>query len=413
MSSASVSPTGLPLAQVGGTAFSARVASLPGSQAVPLALPPGTRVVAEVVQNQTDGQVLLRLGKTLLAATLPGGHTVGQQLSLVLLSEQGAQPLLLAPLDNPGSSQAQLSATALLLGRLLQSSQNVFLQPIGPVWAQPSAGSAGQLAMALWQSIKTSGLFYESHLAAWAQGQFPLPELLSEPQGQFSPILDGLAHNPLGLNSQSLTIPGAAPTVAAEAVQLPFGQVESFAPPLTQSGQNVKLGLTQATSAQPQAAVSTSDGGSPLPVQQAMDAYARMQAQPLLMQTASADLPIQLQGMVQQQLATLMHGSVMWAGSIWPGQHLHWTIEPDGAQPQAMPETEQSGWTSVLNLDLPSLGSLRATLHIGADLHLSVSVEHAEQAASLLAPQLDAFRQALRDAGLQLDGLTLLTRPAT
>ena len=149
MSSASVPPAGLPLAQAGGTAFSARAASQPGSQAVPLALPPGARVVAEVVRTQTGGEVLLRLGQTLLAATLPGGHTVGQQLSLVVLSEPGEQPLLLlAPPGNPASSQAQLSATALLLGRLQQPPQGAVLQPTDPVWAQPSAGSTAQLAMA-------------------------------------------------------------------------------------------------------------------------------------------------------------------------------------------------------------------------------------------------------------------------
>ncbi|SCC91123.1 conserved hypothetical protein [Thiomonas sp. X19] len=413
MSSASVPPAGLPLAQADGTAFSARAASQPGSQAVPLALPPGARVVAEVVRTQTGGEVLLRLGQTLLAATLPGGHTVGQQLSLVVLSEPGAQPLLLlAPPGNPVSSQAQLSATALLLGRLQQPPQGAVLQPTAPVWAQPSAGSTAQLAMALGRSIKASGLFYESHLAAWAQGQLPMPELLSEPQGRLSPVLDGLAQKPAGATARPPSVPGATPPVAAETAQGPFGRTGPFAPPLTQAGRSVAPGLTQATSGQPQVAMPTADGGSPQSVRQALDAYAGMQAQPLLMQTASADLPAQLQGLVQQQLATLMHGSVMWAGSIWPGQDLQWTIEPDDAHRQPVSEPAQSGWTSVLKLDLPRLGALRATLHIGADRHLRVSVEHAEQAASLLAPQRETFRQALQDAGLQLDALTLHTRPA-
>jgi hypothetical protein len=45
----------------------------------------------------------------------------------------------------------------------------------------PSADSA-QLAGALARGIGTSGLFYESHLAEWAQGQRSLAQLAAEPQ---------------------------------------------------------------------------------------------------------------------------------------------------------------------------------------------------------------------------------------
>ena len=41
-----------------------------------------------------------------------------------------------------------------------------------------------QLAAKLEQALKTSGLFYESHLAAWIAGRVPLEDIRREPQGK-------------------------------------------------------------------------------------------------------------------------------------------------------------------------------------------------------------------------------------
>ncbi|MDE2129287.1 MAG: flagellar hook-length control protein FliK [Betaproteobacteria bacterium] len=382
MSSLPGVPAALPARQTGGAAFEARSVAPPGSPAAALALAPGTRVLAEVVQTQADGQVLLRLGQALLAATLPGQHAVGQQLPLVVLSEPGAQPLLLlAPPNSPALEQPQLSATAQLLGRLQQlAPQSVAAQRTGPVWAEPGPMPAPQLAHALAQSVKSSGLFYESHLAAWAQGQLPLPELLAEPQGQLSPLLARLP-----------TPASAAPSVPGAPDQAP-AQTSGVLPPAAQTA--------------------AGGPGLDLRAQQALQAYAGLQARPAAMQAGITELPAQLQGLVQQQLATLAQGQVLWAGQIWSGQDLQWRIEPDDARAGDEPgSTGARGWTTVLKLDLPQLGQLVVTLHLGADQHLRVKLQHSAQAASILRDRRAEFSRSLQDAGLQLDALALQPLP--
>ena len=408
MSSLPGVPAALPATQAGGAAFDARPVALPGSPAASLAFPPGTRVLAEVVQAQADGQVLLRLGQALLAATLPGQHAVGQQLPLVVLSEPGAQPLLLlAPPNSLASEQTQLSATAQLLGRLQQlAPQGVAAQRAEPVWAQPGPMNAPQLANALAQSVKSSGLFYESHLAAWAQGQLPLPELLAEPQGQLSPLLARLptqasAAPPAGMPA-AVAVP--APQVQAQAVR----QVAAPSVPGTPD-----QAAAQTSGALPPAVqTAAGDPGSTLRAQQALQAYAGLQAQSAPMPAGITELPAQLQGLVQQQLATLAQGPVLWAGQIWPGQDLQWRIEPDDARSSGEPGLASArGWTTVLKLDLPRLGPLVATLHLGADQHLRVNVRHGAQAASILQDRHGEFSRSLQDAGLQLDALALQPLP--
>jgi hypothetical protein len=348
------------------------------------------------MQTQADGQVLLRLGQTLLAATLPGEYVVGQQLSLVVLSEPGAPPLFLLASSN-NQAQAQFSSTAMLLARLQQAPQGAVVRQADPIWQQPSFSSTVQLASALAQSIKSSGLFYESHLADWAQGQLSIPALLAEPQGQLSPLL-------------SRQVAATADTAMAGAVGVGAPQEKSttLSP---QPAQNATLGQTRSPLVDPSlAALTTVATASALRSQQALQTYRGMQAQPLSVQATGADLPTQLQSLVQQQLTTLAQGSVLWAGQIWPGQELQWSIKPDDThRDQSLQKSSPDGWTSVLKLDLPRLGPLLVTLHISPGQHLRVRVQHAEQAAAELVRQRENFRQALHDAGLQVDELALQT----
>ncbi len=424
MSSLPGAPGLLPALVADSSALGARLPPVVGSTTVPLALPPGSRVVAEVIHAQTDGQVLLRLGETLLATTLPGEHPVGEQLSMVVLSEPGAKPLLL--LAGAGSSaaagaapqaQAQLSSTAQLLGELQQQPAAAVRAPTA-VWADPAAGASAQLAGALEQSVKSSGLFYESHLAAWVQGQLPTLALLSEPQGRLSSLLAAL---PQTLREALAGPPAAPPLVLPQAPaatgSAPSAPQSSQAP--TQSPASQQAAPTDGAPApgQPAAAQAAAAGqtmadaaGVPLRTQQALHVYAGMQAQAMANASNTAQLPAQLHALVQQQLATLAQGAVVWVGQVWPGQDMQWRIERE--QGRARPDDEGDaqgarGWTSVLRLDLPRLGSLVATVHLGADQHVRVHLQHAAQAAGALRAQRDALRSAVQAAGLQLDDIAL------
>ena len=413
-------PPMLPIQVGGNTSFPARLAPLAGSQSVPLSLPPGARVVAEVVQSQTDGQVLLRLGQTLLAATLPGQHQVGEQLPLIVLSEPGSQPaLLLAPQNAAPATQSELSSTAQLLARIQQQPAQT-VRAAEPLWPQPDGVASPGLAQALADGVRGSGLFYESHLAAWVQGDLPAQALLQEPQGRLSALAQAQAAPP-GANAaaDSAAQPGAnatnaavaAPGHAAAAASAPGA---GSAPGAAQTGPAPAGAGT--VNGQAQAAASVPAPPAP-PAHAAAGIYASMQAQGTAAAAPSPGgalqaMPAQLQALVQQQLATLAQGAVVWAGQAWPGQDLEWRIEPDDASEQQAGETPQRSWTSVLRLDLPHLGPMVVTLRLdgagGARQHLRVRVEHGQQeAGAALQSQGLQFRQALEQAGLSLDELAL------
>ena len=409
-------------AQIGGNTFPARLAPLAGSQSVPLALPAGARVVAEVVQAQTDGQVLLRLGQTLLAATLPGQRQVGEQLPLIVLSEPGAQPaLLLAPQSAAPATQSELSSTAQLLARLQQQpSQGV--RAAEPLWPQPDGTASPQLAQALAGSVRSSGLFYESHLAAWVQGELPTQALLQEPQGRLSALTQQPAPPaassaaPAGAATPPTSAPSTSAQNAAAAAQAAAPAASS---PVAAGTPAALASHADAVQAQLQAQVQTqlqAQASAQAPPRHAVAGlYASMQAQGGAALAAAQGaqpqaLPAQLQALVQQQLATLTHGAVVWTGQAWPGQDLEWRIEPDEQQQDggAAPRT----WTSVLRLQLAHLGELVVTLQLSPPQHLRVRVEHAPQARAALHANGSGFRQALQDAGLSLEELALRPLPA-
>jgi hypothetical protein len=415
-------PAALATPQAASTAFTARLPQLAGAQTVPLALPAGSRVVAEVVQSQSDGQVLLRLGQTLLAANLPGGAEVGQKLSLVVLSQPGETPLLLmAPPENPEAPQTQLSSVAQLLGRLQQpAEQSGPVRQTAPVWAEPGATSTSQLAGDLQQSVKSSGLFYESHLAAWVQGDLPMPQLLSEPQGQLSPLLQQPAQPAAAASSAAIAqaadlaqaLEGEPAAQSAPTQQTPTAPVNPAASPAPGAA-HAQAGSATPAAAAPeggtprQAPAAAADPAPALRVRQALSAYSGVQAQPVAATPAgSIALPAQLQNLVQQQLATLAQGSVLWAGQVWPGQDMQWSIEPDDQQ-QGGDAAGAAGWTSVLKLDLPHLGSMVATVHVDSGQHLRVRLQHQAQAGGALQAGSADLRAAVSQAGLQLDELAL------
>ena len=60
-----------------------------------------------------------------------------------------------------------------------------------------------KLANHLQQAIASSGLFYESHVADWAQGKLPLAALMREPQAQLGNAANLLAANPAPLDDHS------------------------------------------------------------------------------------------------------------------------------------------------------------------------------------------------------------------
>ncbi|MGE0105735.1 MAG: flagellar hook-length control protein FliK [Thiomonas sp.] len=377
---------------------------------------PGTAFEAEVVQVQTttpaaanlaaaaaggrlQTQVLLRLGNALVNATLPGAAPqVGARLPLIYLGSQGGQPqFLLAPQQAAqAAAQSQLSGPGQLLGLLQQmqasasasaantaagASANASVlgadaraatAAAAPVWSNP-AQPPQQAAQLLASALSNSGLFYESHLGAWAQGQQPLSTLLTQPQGKLSPLLQ--------------TDTATPSSSSASAAQAGHGAQPSAAPATTPFMQT-----------------------APTPRHAALAAYQTVQAGP---QTASdpaalaARLPAELHGVVQQQLQTLMQGQIVWEGLLWPGQTARWSLRPDpedSSRRQGAPA--ERSWSTQVELELPRLGPVQARLQLNGN-RVDLLLRRSPQAQERIDAALPQLRAALQSAGLEVVGVQL------
>ncbi|MES2153168.1 MAG: flagellar hook-length control protein FliK [Pseudomonadota bacterium] len=111
-----------------------------------------------------------------------------QAYAAALLGKAPLVPADQLPAIDPGSTSASLSETARVITSVLTTALKSEHTPSAivaraPLLASPPAGPE-KLAAALRESIASSGLFYESHVAEWAGGKRALGDLVREPQMQ-------------------------------------------------------------------------------------------------------------------------------------------------------------------------------------------------------------------------------------
>jgi len=171
------------LARLGDGSFMVRIAETP----VRMALPPGTQPGAQLAMTvlAASPQPTFGLGDATLQGTLL--PLSANAASLAASVAAASAPLL----QYGGQAQgADLSPAARLLGQVLRSAAGApplaSLNSPTPL-APQGAPDPAQLAQQLQQAVAKSGLFYESHLAQWAEGKRPLTDLMAEPQARQAP----------------------------------------------------------------------------------------------------------------------------------------------------------------------------------------------------------------------------------
>jgi len=183
---------------------------------------------------------------------------------------------------------------------------------------------AARTSQMLAQALKQSGLFYESHLGRWFGDNYPLEELLKEPQGQLSTL-------------KQLLVPGAAQA-------------------LLDNNQQINL-------PEERSAVLPSAGTRSPAAETAVDPRA---------------LPL-----VQDQLATLQSNQLLFRGNLFPGQPMEWSIQ-EREQHRNRSGAEERSWDTTLSLDLPRLGEINARLTLdGGRIKLQVTAADETSVATL------------------------------
>ena len=149
----------------------------------------GLPLPALVLEGGSEGRQRVAVLGLRIEIALPGDPVAGEMLTLRL---GAAQP----PPAN--AAAAALSAAAAPAGAELGSAAQFLTRLLAAVGSTPpmtamaalaahaplaaNAGDAGQLAAGLREMLRSSGLFYESHLADWIAGKASKAELLREPQ---------------------------------------------------------------------------------------------------------------------------------------------------------------------------------------------------------------------------------------
>ena len=229
----------IPLSQVARTAATVPVAD-PRQQAFQRAFAGmvGQSMQAEVLSKLPDGSFVVRVNDTAARMPLPGNAQVGSQVALTLVAvtprptfqvgsgapafaeagpapEDGktagaplawlqgkdaaalvrtstllAQTRTMAGLGAGAASDANtsISSAGKTLGDIIAAAQNAGTPATAALGRTPLLGAAsldaGSIAGALQEGMGKSGLFYESHVAEWAQGARSMTDLAQEPQAQ-------------------------------------------------------------------------------------------------------------------------------------------------------------------------------------------------------------------------------------
>lgn len=180
------------LARLADGSFLVRVAEQNARMALPAGTQPGTELPMTLVsthprpafQQAGAGQLI---HPTLVQQDLPGLRASGTA-ALAAFQAQLAPGAEQAGADPRNNAQVSLSDAGRTIARILSSGQQAAGEAASIRSAAPLSGPGtpepARLAQSLEGALAQSGLFYESHVAEWAEGKRPLPDLLREPQMQ-------------------------------------------------------------------------------------------------------------------------------------------------------------------------------------------------------------------------------------
>jgi hypothetical protein len=150
----------------------------------------GQAVTAAIVSRLGPELYLARIEGQPVQLSLPAALVPGGTISLRLLRIEPDYTFQLLPRDAPAvpavPATTSLTQGAQIIHSVLADPATDLRAVAKPLLPAPPvnalAETSEQLASSLRGAISNSGLFYESHLAAWSQGRVPLASIRAEPQ---------------------------------------------------------------------------------------------------------------------------------------------------------------------------------------------------------------------------------------
>ena len=367
----------------------------------------GQKLVASVQAQVEPGVFKVLVANQLVQMQLPSSFRSGDTVQLQVVS---IQPRLTFSMVNPESPLAtadQLGPTARLLSSLSQQppdKAHILAAKNTPLWAVAEPPQARQLAGLLHDALSNSGLFYESHQALWLEGARSTLQLMQEPQNKLSAQqLQGQTapQNQATKDIATATSPSMENPAARTASTAGTAPINTAVTDLAQNPGMQNIGMQNSSSQNPSTQNSSLQNSAAQ-----ISAPDAGQAQKNLAQAAQQEIntptsiPEQLRPLVQQQLNALETGQLVWQGNVWPNQPMQWAVHEEGARTPDAEGLKQ--WVTQIQMDLPNLGSVSATLRFsGTTLRLILDADAAHTRA-LLGGARTQLVSALSDAGIKV-----------
>ena len=313
-------------------------------QGVPTGFAPGQQLRGEVLAVLGGGRFIIQVAGRNMEFMLPKGIARGDLINLFFITDEPYQTFLMARFSRSGDSKVS-DTGRWLSGFLGEASAQVTAHTSMGILRTLLAGpttDASLLGRTLQQGLRESGLFYESHLVRWFGGDYPLEDILREPQGRLS---------------QRLSQTGERTAVPAYELALA----------------SARTGSTEIMEA-----VFKKAGTS-----MAHEGIADLRSLPT----------------VSEQLSALQSGHLLFRGDLFPGQHLEWAVAEREAGRNKAGHRERH-WETSININLPHLGPVTALLTLdGAGISVKVSAENSMAVAVLETGKARLVKQ-LEGAGL-------------
>lgn len=325
-------------------------------QGAPGSFLPGQQLRGEVLALLGGGRFTVQVAGQMLEFVMPKGVRRGDLINLFFITDEPRQTFLMVRFGRGGDSTVS-DTGRWLSGFLGEASGSVPAQAtlgiLRTLLAGPPA-DAQLLGQMLQQGLRESGLFYESHLARWFGGDYPLEEILKEPQGRLSPRLQQTGEQ-VGASVEELVRAGIR-TGSAEVMEALFKRAGSS---------------------------------------MAHEGIADQRTLP----------------MVGDQLSSLQSGQLLFQGDLFPGRRLEWTVAERESERNLSGGRERS-WETSVTITLPHLGPVTALLSLdGSRVAVKVTVEN-----SATQPVLEEGRvrlaEQLEGAGLTPAGISINHAPA-
>lgn len=135
-------------------------------------------VAAHLLETRADGASVLELGTLRVTLKLAAAYAPGDVLWISLDDTAKATAV---------PTEVKLSRSAQLLQELQKPSTNQMVTEVEAAEPMTQPAAAPEvMARALQHAVRSSGLFYESHLAGWVSGRIALAEIREEPQAKIA-----------------------------------------------------------------------------------------------------------------------------------------------------------------------------------------------------------------------------------